>query len=395
VNKEPNVVAFLRRRGPDPAKVREFVATAWKIQEERSTTAELMKRLLRDTPQDEWPRLADSASLQTSAAVELLGREASACVEREPKVALALSELATSLASRIPQDDYPAVVIAQVRAHSWKDRAQALCYLSRYDEAMRALDRAEAELAPFGTLAHDGAIVSFQRAIVLQHLRQFDRARALLSECQHIFHGHDDLTLYSKCVLAEGNLLVRIGDHRTARELLLPLVGNTDVETEARVQTALAWSAMELDMHDVAAGHFKRAANGFDKCGATIEALRAEYGRGRALLRRGNTSEAIIRLQATRERFLGRSLVEEAGLCGLEVVEARLVRGEAAEAKRLATQLVHELLAASLNRRAATALAYLKEAIDSDSTTPDIVRSVASYMQMLRTEPTREFQVIN
>jgi tetratricopeptide (TPR) repeat protein len=388
-------VTFLRRRGADPAKVREFAATARKIQEERSTTAELVKRLLRETPQDEWPRLADLASLQNSGAVELLGREASACVEREPKVALALSELATSLASRIPQDDYPAVVIAQVRAQSWKDRAQALCYLSRYDEAMRALDRAEAELAPFGTLAHDGAIVSFQRAIVLQHLRQFDRARALLSECRAIFHGHGDMTQYNKCVLAEGNLLVRVGDHRTAREVLLPLVGKTDVETEARVQTALAWSAMELDMHDVAAGHFRRAANGFDRCGATIEALRAEYGRGRALLRRGNTSEAIIRLQATRERFLGRSLVEEAGLCGLDVVEARLLRGEAAEAKRLATQLVHELLAASLNRRAATALAYLKEAVDSNSATPGIVRSVASYMQLLRTEPTREFQVIN
>ena len=56
--KEMNVVSFSRgERKPDPARIAEFSATARKLLRERSA-GDVVTRLLRETPRDEWPRLA-------------------------------------------------------------------------------------------------------------------------------------------------------------------------------------------------------------------------------------------------------------------------------------------------------------------------------------------------
>lgn len=379
------------RRRIDPARMREFAQTARKLQEEREMTAEAVSALLRETPRSEWGKLAEREDLRNSGAIERLGREAAERLERDPRGAVVIAEAATLLADEVDEDAYPPVVVAQIRAHALKTRAQAYRYVTRHDDALADLDRAEELLVPFGTAMHDRAIVRFERAIVLQHLRRFDDAQALLSECRIIFDDHADVALSNKARLAEGNLLVRRGDHRTARAVLLPLVGHVDAETEARVQTALGWTATELDLHDDALRHFTRAGECFRLFGAAIEVLRADYGKGHALLRRGEIDAALMQLQVTRDRLLDHEMTEEAGLCGLDLIEARLIRGEAAEAKRLATRLVREFVAASLNRRAIAALAYLNEAIAADDTPTETVRSIAAYISKLRVDPTREF----
>jgi tetratricopeptide (TPR) repeat protein len=396
MSKDQNVIAFApRRRGPDPARLREFAATARKLRDERDTTGELVQRLLRETPQEEWGRLAEVEELRNSGTIEVLGREASSRMERDPESAVALTELATTLASRLEEANYPRVVVAQVRAQAWKERAQALCYVSRYDEAMRALDRADHELTPFGTLTHDVAIVQFQRAIVLQHLRRFDEAHELLRECSAVFDGHGDVTQYSKCVLAEGNLLVRRGDYRKARAVLLPLVESTNPQYVGIALSTLGWCAMELGDPQQALAHFRRAMVQYRSLGWDLEVVRLEYGIGAAMLRTAELEEALKTLQSARTKFLDRKLVEEGGLCGLQMIEAWLLRGEADFAQRLASTLVREFSAANLNRRAVAALAYLNETIATSHATPGIVRSVSTFIHTLRHDPACEFIAVN
>lgn len=393
---EQNVVAFTRtRRGPDPARLREFAAAARKLEEERDATHELVQRLLRDTPQREWGRLAEVAGLHSSSAVELLGQEASRRMEQEPQTALALTELATKLASRIPPHVYPAIVLAQTGAQAWKDRAQALCYLARYDEAVRSLDRADQALADFGTLAHDVAVVNFQRAIVLQHLRRFDEAQELLAECRAVFEGHGDTVQSGKCALAEGNLLVRRGDHRGAREVLLPLVESTDAQQLGITHSTLGWCAMELGDARQALVHFRSATVQYRGLAWDLEVVRLEYGIGSAMLRLALLDEALGTLQVARDKFLARNLIEEGGLCGLQMIEAQLLRGETVSATRLASTLVSQFTAANLNRRAVAALAYLNDAIATRHATPEIVRSVSTFIHALRHDPACEFITVN
>lgn len=63
-----------------------------------------------------------------------------------------------------------------------------------------------------------------------------------------------------------------------------------------------------------------------------------------------------------RHQYLDHSLAEEAGLCGLEMVECHLMLGEYDKAERLARTIASEFLAASLNHRTLTALDWVTPA---------------------------------
>ena len=395
MNERSKLVPFgAASRRPDPARVAEFAETARRLQQERATSEDLVSSALRDTPREACPQLIERSELHTSGALERLGQEIDTRLDTDPRDALLISELATSIADALAPDSYPSIMLAQMRAHAWRDRGQALSYLGRYDEAIHALDRAEGQLLQFGTLGHDRAIVLFCRATLLQHVRRFDEAHAVLDECRHVFREYGDTQLYVKCTLATGNLLVRTGDYRGAQEMLAPLITQESmIGSQARM--GLGWCAVHLGAAAEAIEYFDEAARGCRRLGRELEAVRAVYGAGAAMLRLQRFTEAITTLRSTREIFLAHGLVEEGGLSGLGIVEAQLVLGQATAARMLAATLVREFTAAQLNRRAVAALAYLNDAIAASSATPEIVRNVHAYIYALRTDPTRDFVCVN
>lgn len=392
MNDRRNLIPFDRKWQIDPAWVAEFGATARRLQRERETSLDVVMSALRQTPRHRWTELATREEFRTNGVLERLGQEVDQRLDSDPREALALAELATEIADTLEPDSYPPVVLVQNRAAAWKDRGQALCYLGRYDEALAAIDHAEQLLVAFGTLAHDRAIVRFVRATMLQHMRRFDEAQSLLDECGRVFHDHSDFRRHAKCRIATANLLIRRGDHWGAREVLTPLAGSGDALREATVRCTLGWCAIHLGNPEEALVHFREVIH--HSSGSELHRARASYGTGSALLRLGRVDDALGELQFARERFLAHQLIEEAGLSGLEVVEAHLLRNELEEARRLSSRIVCEFSEASLSRRAIAALAYLNDAIHTNAA-PEIVRNVHSYISALRTNPTLEFTAVN
>ena len=383
-----------RRRFPDPARVAEFGATARRLMQEKADSADAVLQVLRETPRDRWATLADRPEFLTSGTLDTLAKLA-AELERDPQGSLAATALAIAIAEALPDGSYPIVVIEQHRGQAWKDRARTLCYLARYEEALAALDRADAFFEGHGTLAHDRAIADFVRSIVLSHLRRFDEAQALLESCRAVFNDHGDVQLYRKCTVAAGNLLVRRGDYRAAREVLRELLRDGDAEATARARLALGWCAIHLGLPEEALEHFNDAARRQQQLASQLEVVRATYGAGCALIRLGRLDDAINHLTVARSHFLEHAFVEEAGLSGLEIVEARMLREEFDNARTLAATIVHEFTHASLNRRAVAALAYLNDAIAASSATPEVVRHVHAYITELQFDPDREFVLVN
>ena len=391
MNERSKLVPFAAAlRRPNPARMAEFAETARRLEHERTVSDDIVSTALRDTPREAWASLRERRELHTSGALERLSQEIDKRLDTDPRGSLAIAELAASVADALEADSYPAIMLAQLRAHAWRDRGQALSYLARYDEALRAFDRAEEQFLEFGTLGHDRAMVRFCRATLLQHLRRFDEARAILDECRHVFQSYGDTQSYAKCTLATGNLLVRAGDYRAAREMLSPLA-REDSPIAPIAQMGLGWCAVNLGTAEEAIGHFDAAGRGYRRLGRELETVRAAYGAGSAMLRLQRFSDAIKTFRSVRATFLSRGLVEEAGLSGLGIVEAQLVLGNAPAARDLAASLVQEFTAANLNRRAVAALAYLNDAMAASSATPEIVRDVHAYIYALRTDPQREF----
>jgi len=389
------VVSFERaQRRPDPARVQEFAETARRLQRERQESADVVTRALRETPREEWPRLATRPELRNSGALNRLETEVSARLEKEPQEALLLSDLAASIAETLPPDSYPAVVLAQLRALAWKDRAQALAYIGRYPEALEALDRAESRLS-FGSLTHDRAIVRYVRALTLQKVNRFEDSRELLAECSQVFRDHGDDRRYLYCGIGEALLLDRTERYRDAYNTLIPLLDvartSGDVESEARIQSNLAHAAVYLGELNAANVHLSEAIARFVDLGKRLEAIRTELAGGRLLLARGQLRLGIQRLYEARRSFLMHGMVEEAGLSGLEIVEALLQSGARDDAARLAEEILGELRHIAFNDRALSALAYLSDAAQASQASVETVRHVRGYIDSLRDDPTCEF----
>lgn len=392
--KKPAVLAGFRRR-IDRQRVQEFAETARRLQRERAEAAEVVERLLKETPAEEWPALAERLELQTSGVLEKLGNYVAATLERDPRQALLAARLAFAIAHNIDPHEYPPVVIAQLRGHAGKDLGQSLAYLGRYTEALDVLTSAEAHIRDFGTLAHDRAIVQFVRATTLQEVDRHDESLALLAECKQVFRDHGDERRALFCGIAEGVLLHRLRRYREAREMYLLLLAGTpesiDRESMACLHNVIGHCSIDLGDFATAEVHLGRAVQLFTEIRQPMQAAKAELGRGRLLVRKGDVARGIAHLRATRGDFLRHGMIEEAGICGLEIVEALLLHGQAVEAETLARKIIGEFTAAGLNTRAITALGYLSEAIASRKASTTTVTYVREYIVSLRTSPERVF----
>ena len=111
-------------------------------------------------------------------------------------------------------------------------------------------------------------------------------------------------------------------------------------------------------------------------------------------LKQGRIEEGLAHLQHVRDRFLTEGLIEEAGLCGLEIVEAELRRDRAAAAEMLARTIVRDFTAAQLNKRAILALGFLSDAIAARKASAATADNVRQFIRALHTDPEAEFRAI-
>lgn len=392
--RKPAVLAGFRRR-IDHSRAQEFAETARRLQQERTAAAGVVTKLLDETPRDRWPALAERGDLQTCGALETLGNAVAHILGRDPQHARAIAELAVSIAEAIGERAYPAPILAQLRAHAWKDLGKALLYLGKQEEALRAVENADARIAAYGSLAHDQAIVGLVRAEALQQMDRYDEAFAVLAESRRVFRDHGDDRRLLLAGIAEGVLLHRLRKYREAREAYLLLLASMqdtmDKDSAACLHNVIGHCSVELGDFDAAEAYLTRAMALFTELGQTLQAAKANLARGRMFIRQGRVNRGIAHLQRIRAQFIRADLVEEAGLCGLEIVDGMLLRNDAEEAVQLARQIIGEFAAATLNKRAIVALGYLEQAITARRASVNTVAQVREYIVSLRMTPEREF----
>ena len=396
-DKQMNVVSFDRSKyKPDPARVAEFSAAARRLMRDRSS-GDVIASLLRETPREEWSQLAERAELRNSGVLERLSRNVAAALEKEPSDALAMSNLATAIAETLPPENYPAVVIAQLRAHAWKDRAQSLSYVGRDQEALEAIERAESLLISFAAVSHDRAIVQLVKAIVLQHLKEWDGSLALLRECRRVFNDHKDTKRLLHCGLTEAMLLHRRAEYEKARAVLVPLCtvarDARDLDSLGAVHNNLALCLLELGELTEANIHFSEAVRHLNDAGRWIEAARADMNIGKLFVRRNDSEHAMEHLSKAQDVFQNNAMPEETGSCGALMMEAMLVRGNDSHARTIAQELARQLTGSRVSKQAFEAIAYAESAIATHDSALTAVRHVYDFFESLQTDPERVFAV--
>jgi len=329
-----------------------------------------------------------------------LSRQVVARIDSVPLESLAIAGRAVAIADSLAgegREQAPAEAIAELRARAWKDLGVVYRCLARFSDSLAAIDRADAIVQPFGRLKHQSAILQLARAGTLDEAGRHDAAMPLVHAARTAFRQLGDTRRLLLCGILEGAILQHSGRHRDAVVLYESLLENArernDPDLDATLHNNAGHALVELGEFAAAGEHLGQAAALFDRLGRPLKIAGTQLARGRMLVRRGNIEEGLAQLHTARDQFLSRNLVEEAGLCGLDIVEAHLSRGAAIEAEAFARQIVREFTAAHLNARAITALQYLSEAVAARNASAATVENVREFIHSLRRRPDAEFKV--
>jgi len=381
-----NVVPF------DPAARRnrehEFTSVAARLERERDESSDMVARYLRDTPTDEWSRLAEMPDLRNNAALEQMSEEVRRRLHRKPREALAIANLSASIAESLAPSQYPSVVLAQLRGTAWKDRASTLRYLARYDEALEAADRGEEAVAPFAALEHDRAVIRLVKGLIFSHTERFDEALSIFENCRQVFREHDDQRRYVQAGIAQGIVLYDTARYADAlhlfRDVLHDAIAADDLESQARIHNNLGYCATHLSDFVQANIHFSEAIAKFTDLGYSTEVPRTQRGAGLVLIGRGQISKGLKYLYDARRDFTAVGMTEEAGLCALRIAEVLVERGDDSEARALTQAVIEEFTSFGFDDRAIAAIVRLRDSIDVDGATVESVRTVHDFIEGLR-----------
>jgi len=372
----------------------EFTATLARLNAELEAAEKSVEPLLRRTPRHSWLSLAAHPDLSNAGALDRLAKLVTEYLNRDTTYALSLAELAVAVAEEMPDNSYPKAVMAQLRAHALKDLGKVLRTIARHEDAIDALLRAELLLEVHHGLYQDVVLIRLHLAFTYQEVDRYTEAFALIRECKQVFADYGDSRMVLIAGVTEGALLHRLAKYREAREayMLLMLSAHPDLETEAALRKNIGLCCIELgDFVEAESNLLESARLYSNELGQPIEALRAQTGYGRLLIRMRQIERGIVQLKPIRRAFLRQGMPEEAGICALEIIEGLLTRNKPEDAERLARMVIAEFTRANLNNRAITALGYLTRAIGAKQASAPLVQNVREYILSLRTNPEREF----
>lgn len=359
---------------------------ARKLDEERSQ-ADAIVRTIQNDPERHLDLPLPAAWLTLGMADRLCDAARTELV-RSPRRSQVLAQLAVAIAEGLP-DSYPRIMRAQFAAHAWKSLSNAYRIASRYESALVALDEADRRIADVPVLGYDRAVLALARGIVLSEMGRLDDVLHLLDAAHETFAEHQDARHVAQCDLVVGmtlHLLGRIAEARQAyMRVIKPARAAGDLHTAAAAYNNLGRAASDAGDLSAAVDALQQARAIFRELEMPTEIARTSWSIGVAELTASRFESAMPILRDVRQELLRLGMPEEAGLAGVDLIEALLATNHRSAARELAIAIVEEFRAAELNERALQALSYLREM--ADVATPAVAHHVGSYLRRLKEQP--------
>jgi hypothetical protein len=372
----------------------ELLAKAGAIAAADARARELVLPLVGSPIRFRQAHINDDPRFFTLGVIRLLCKVANQTHEREPQFGLAIADAALSIAQKVP--DSEKAKSAWYVGTSWKERANALRYLGRFNEAEIALDEAEkAFLSDGHSEAFDLAIVSYVRATVRAETEQFDDAVRLAREaaCQFAIYG--DQRRYLSARIVEGISYYCVDRDREALPIFESVVsvarsaGETWILGGALANAASCYTHLRL--YDKADEYYAEAVEVFTALQVPTERARILWALAALKVERGEYEKGLPELERAREHLTRLDLSNDASLAALDLVAGLLATGQPDRVPDLCRSVAVTFASEGMTRNARKALAYLSEAVGSGTITPDLVRHVRTYLERLPSRPGQEF----
>ena len=359
---------------------------------------ELLERegLLTSPTKTAWKNLQRDKRFVTGGVVRRLIAHAHSICENEPLAALTFADAAISIAEVLPDDTYPWNAVFELRGSAWKDRANALLIAGELPAALEALTHAERAYRHLQSPGFGLSSVALARAAVFCEQDRLEEAAACAEQAEHGFAhiGQEDRRM--RAVFLRGSIKYEAGEIATVVTLFRQVLDYGELTNNhrwvARASYALGNCAVDNGNLGEASMHFHRALVLFREIGPDRERLAAEWGLGRVVLHGGDQSEAIRRLHVVAAELEKRSMLSDAALVRLDIVEALLAVGETRQIVEIATRLSRVFRSAGMITGALTAIAYMNEAAAAGKLTSGGVNAVRTFLRRSGRQPDLIFE---
>lgn len=299
-----------------------------------------------------------------------------------PSHALELCQAALEVADR-QSGASDLVVVSQGDTH--KEHGNTLRHLGRYDEALRAFDRAATYYRESVSAEYHLAKLDHGRALVLRDLDRPGDALLHARKAAEQFLIYGDQKRYTDLRIVEGSILFTAGDLRGARDAYLEILKSVQQsempETLATVFNNVGRCELALGNLESSGTYLLQALRLFSDLGLDVDRIRVQSSLGQMLVMRGRYFEAIFRLREAENGFRERKMQGEAALVSLSLAEALLLSGCDTEAASLCRDLVERFSSMRMRSRSISALAYLREAVEAERVTAATLRRVRRVLE--------------
>lgn len=341
--------------------------------------------------------LGETRRFQTWGLFELLIERSLEMGKRDPAAAEELARLALQLSEALDFAYYGVELIEDLRARAWAHLGNSRRIRSDLFGAEEAFERAEAHLRKGTRDPVERAILLDLKASLRRGQRRFDEALRLLRRAAAIFiqYGQDHRA---------GRSLVNMSvvhDYQGKPEDGIPVLYRAleliDSEQEPRL---LLCARHNLTLYLAEGGRFTEAWVLYRKTRPLYRDFtdawtqnRRKWVKGKIVRGLGQAGQAESLFLAARDGFIAEGIPYDTALVSLEIATLYAEQGRTADLKRLAGEMVPIFSSLHIHREALAALAFLRQAVEAEQASLEVVTRIASYLRRAQHDPALKFEM--
>lgn len=366
------------------------------LAEERAAAPGLFIELTKFPAEQRDALLADSPCFHTWGVFELLIDRSQETSIQNPDCSEELGLLALRLSEYLGLSRYRGELIEDLRARAWAYIANSCRIRSDLQGAEEALACAYVHLRKGTRDLLERAMLLDLEASLRRDQRRFEDASRLLRRAISIFLQSGQRHLAGRSLVNLSTVHHYAGDPEGGIPLLYRAIELIDPEEEPRL---LLCARHNLIDYLAACGKFLEAQKLYREARSLYRNFpdawtqnRRKWVKGKIACGTGQLEQAESLFLAARDGFVREGIPYDTALVSLELAMLYAGQARTADLKRLAGEMVPIFSSLHIHREALAALAFLKQAAETEQATLDLVSAVADFLRRAEHDPDVRFE---
>lgn len=303
----------------------------------------------------------------------------------DPRQMLQLAGLATEAADRLDPERYGTEATFDLRARAWGEYANACRVSDDLVQAEQAMGHA-LDLRKQGSGSQTlRARLAELTAGIFSHQRKFPAAFQALDLAYTIHKRHEDLQSAARVLVKRGIYTGRSGDPEQGIQILARALCEIGEEGDSRLRFLVLHNIL---LFQVEQGEFRAASLQlfemrplYLRHAGTVDLMKLRGIEGKIAVGLGELERAERVLLQAKASFEERGQFYHAATLGLDLATVWLRQGRTDEVKRLVLETLEVFRSRYVARESIAALLMLRDALDRDRATLELVAMVASVLE--------------